>query len=299
MKWPLFLTKLALFGGLFFLAFVFCNKQTDRFTVQAIRSHRPYHSEWEGRPHSVDEAKEVSEALDLKYTYYGRGGQSFIFFSEGEKYVLKFFKQTVFSTPFYLDYLPPFFNRYKVRKRWKKADKLQRDFTSYRYAFDELQDLTGVLYVHLNPTEHLQKKAILVDKLHIEYPINLDEYNFVLQRKARFVYDRINEYMAEEQIEDAHNAISQIMQLIVERSKRGFHDRDPNVRTNCGFIGDKAIKIDVGRFVESQSIKLRENYARELVRITIPFKKWIQQNHPSLILFFEDELKRHTQKEES
>ena len=299
MKWPLFFVKCALFSGLFFLASTFCNKQTDRFTVQAIRSHRPYNPEWEGRPHTVTETKEIGEALDLKYTYYGRGGQSFIFFSEGERYVLKFFKQTVFSTPFYLDYLPPFFNRYKTKKRWKKVDKLRRDFTSYKYAFDELQDLTGVLSIHLNPTDHLQKRVILVDKLGIEHPINLDEYNFVLQHKASFVYDRINESMTDERIEDAHNAISQIMQLIVDRCKRGFHDRDPNVRTNCGFIGDKAIKIDVGRFVVSEGMKQKKNYSKQLVRITRPFKLWLSQNHPSLILFFEDELKRQTQEEES
>ena len=191
------------------------------------------------------------------------------------------------------------FNRYKTKKRWKKADKLKRDFTSYKYAVDELKDLTGVLSIHLNPTDHLKKEVIIVDKLRIEHRINLDDFNFVLQRKARFVYDRINEYMDEECVEDAKNGISQIMQLIVERSRRGFHDRDPNVRTNCGFIGKKAIKIDVGRFVESESIKLRENYSREIVRITKPFKKWISENHPSLIPFFENELKRQTEKGES
>ena len=283
----------------FFVVAQFCNKKTDRFTVQAIRSHRPYNPKWDGRPLTSDEDKEMREALDFKYTYYGRGGQSFIFFSEGEKYVLKFFKQKVFKTPFYLDYLPPLFSRYKEKKRWKKTDKLERDFTSYKYAFNDLQDLTGVLYIHLNPTDHLKKSVVLIDKLGIEHSINLDEYNFVLQRKAFFVYDRINESMAQNRQDLAESAIAQIMQLIVARAERGFHDRDPNVRTNCGFIGEKAIKIDVGRLVPSESMKKRENYGKELVRITRPFKVWLAQNHPALIPFFEQELNRHTQKEES
>lgn len=290
--------KGALFVGVFLLLSHFCLKQTDRFSLQAIRSHRPYDPRWEGHALSVDEAKELKEALDLQYTYYGRGGQSYIFFSEGEKYVLKFFRQKVFSPPFYLDILPPIFNRYKAKKRWKKADKLMRDFTSYKYAFDDLQDLTGVIYIHLNPTHHLQKSVILVDKLKIAHPLNLDEYNFVLQRKAAFVYDRINESMTGNRVERAQNGIAQIMQLIVDRCKRGYRDRDPNIQTNCGFIGDKAIKIDVGRFVVNDSMKLQANYGRELKRITRPFKEWIERTHPTLIPFFNEELQKHTQEDQ-
>lgn len=299
MKWVVFSLKVALFIGGFYVASQFCYKKTDRFTVQAIRSQRPYNAQWEGRPLTAEEEKEVRSALDLKYTYYGRGGQSFIFFSEGEKYVLKFFRQKVFKTPFYLDYMPSLFSRYEEKKRWKKADKLERDFTSYKYAFNDLQDLTGVLYIHLNPTDHLKREVVLVDRLGIEHKIPLDGYDFVLQRKAFFVYDRINEAMVQGHPERAESAIAQIMHLIVERSRRGFHDRDPNVRTNCGFIGEKAIKIDVGRLVPSESIKRCENYAKELVRITRPFKEWIGQNHPTLIPFFEKELIRYTHQGES
>ncbi len=294
MKRHILIINLVLFVAGFFLVSRFCLKQTDRFTVQAIRSHRPYNAEWEVRPLFCEEAVEIKEATDLKYTYYGRGGQSFIFFSEGEKYVLKFFKQKVFSTPVYLNLLPSLFDRYKTKKKWKKADKLQRDFTSYKYAFEQLQDLTGVLYIHLNPTDNLQKEVTLIDKLGIEHRINLDEYNFVLQRKAAFVYDRINETMAQANVHEAEHSISQIMELIEKRCKRGFHDRDPNVRTNCGFIGEQAVKIDVGRFILSEEMKRVENYGKEIRRITTPFKEWINQNHPSLIPFFEEELTRRT-----
>jgi len=267
----------------------FALKQTDRWSVEAIRSHRSYNPEWEGRALSTEEAALVKEALSLKYRYYGRGGQAFIFFSENERYVLKFFKQKVFATPFYLDYLPPLFQKYKEKKRWKKADKLKRDFASYTYAFNNLSDLTGVLYIHLNSTSHLQREIILKDKLGIEHRISLDHFDFIVQRKAEFVYDRIQGAMQAGQKKRAQEAITQIMELIIERCKRGFHDRDPNISTNCGFLEEKCMKIDVGRFVFNERMKDRSIYAKELLKITAPLREWIAAHHPFLLDHFDKE----------
>src|SRR3989304_9922590 len=98
----LFVAACAFFTGRFAL------KQTDGFTVERIRSERPFDKRWESRPLNEKEEAQRNEALLLKYRYYGKGGQSYIFFSEGEQYVLKFFRQKVYRLPFYIDYLPSF-----------------------------------------------------------------------------------------------------------------------------------------------------------------------------------------------
>ncbi|MFI5335125.1 MAG: hypothetical protein ACHQT8_08255, partial [Chlamydiales bacterium] len=91
---------------------------------------------------------------------------------------------------------------------------------------------------------------------------------------------------------EAKNAISQIIHLIVTRCQKGYHDRDPNIRTNCGFIEDRAVKIDVGRFVKNESMKNQEVIKKEVVRITAPFKEWISTDYPQLLPHFEEELAR-------
>src|SRR3972149_3376059 len=119
MKKKILFFKLALSIPLFFLISLWCQKATDRFTIHAIRSHRPFHPEWEGAPLSTEESEEVDRALSQPFSYYGCGGQSFIFFSHDDKYVLKFFKERLYTYPKWLDYLPvPYLlNRYKSKKR--------------------------------------------------------------------------------------------------------------------------------------------------------------------------------------
>jgi hypothetical protein len=284
---------LFVFGfSLFYLTGMLYQKRIDRFSIASIQSNRVYNAKWESRSLSQEEAQTVESALDQDYSYYGCGGQSFIFFSKDDRFVLKFFKQKNFTTPKWLDYLPiPYLlNRYKAKKRWKRADKLNRDFTSYKTAFDTLPHLTGVVYLHLNKTTHLNKKLTITDPLHIAHTLDLNAYDFIIQRKAEYVYDRISNAMKEGNEAKAKDAISKIIGFIVTRCKLGYHDRDPNIRTNCGFIDGELVKIDVGRITYMEEIKELKNYTKELVRITKPFKEWLTKTYPSLLDHFEKEL---------
>ncbi|MFI5334293.1 MAG: hypothetical protein ACHQT8_03895, partial [Chlamydiales bacterium] len=226
----------------------FCIKQTDGFTISSILSSRDNNPAWETRPLSSEEKREVKIALDKKYHYFGCGGQSYIFFSDDEKSVLKVFKQEKFQLPFWMRvfHIPVLLERYREKKIWGRKDKLSRDFTSYKVAFDELQEETGLVYVHLNKSDHLHKKITLIDRLNISHQVDLDTLDFVIQKRGELVYERITRLMQEGKQHEAKNAISQIIHLIVTRCQKGYHDRDPNIRTNCGFIEDRAVKIDVG-----------------------------------------------------
>ena len=252
------------FVSLFAFAFLvigkFCIKQTDGFTICAIQSSRPISDIWEPRPLSPAEKKEAEAALENPYTYFGCGGQSFIFFSKDGKYVLKLFKQEKFHLPLWMRvfHIPYLLDRYRAKKIWSREDKLFRDFTSYKIAFDELQDETGLIYVHLNKTDAWKRKIRLIDRLNIEHRVDVDTLDFVIQKRAELVYERIIREMQAGDRRAAEKSISQIIALIVTRCQKGYHDRDPNIRTNCGFIGDHAVKIDVGRFVPSEEMKNRE-----------------------------------------
>lgn len=176
----------------------------------------------------------------------------------------------------------------KKKKRWKRQDKLQRDFTSYKAAFEELQDLTGVLCVHLNQTQDLKRTVSIVDLLNIEHQLDLDKFDFILQRRAKMIYPTIAALVKEDQIDEAQQIVDQVAELIVKRCRMGFEDWDPNVRTNCGLEGGRVIKIDVGRFIYNEEMKSPQMRRSELTRITTPFKEYLMTLDPKLAAYCDE-----------
>lgn len=269
----------------------FCLKKTNKFAVTEIRSNRPFEPSFETRLLTVEEEKEVKEALNQHYTYFGCGGQAFVFFSQNGKYVIKFFKQRHFNPPTYLDHIP-FIEKYRKEKYGKRHKRLHLDYGSYKIGFEELKEETGLLYVHLNKTSHLKKILKIKDKLNIEHCIDLDQIDFILQKRADLVFHRIKAQMARNDIEGAQKTIACVLDLIVTRCKKGYTDKDPNIATNCGMLENKAIKVDVGRFTRYSNMANPLYFKPELYHLTKPFRVWLKQQHPSLVPFLDKEVIR-------
>ncbi len=270
--------------GLYFPLSHFCEKETDTFTIGAISSNRPFEPAWQTHPLSSNEKRELEHALSQKYRYFGKGGQCYAFFSEDGNYVIKFFKQRVYKIPLWHHLIPiPYvFDRYKEKKKLKRLDKIQRDFFSYKVAFEDLQQITGLLYVHLNPTQDLKRSVTIIDLLNIEHHLDLDKFDFIVQRRADMIYPTLTRLIGEQDRDHARRIIDQVVELILYRCHKGYEDWDPNVRTNCGLLNDRVIKIDVGRFIENEQMKSKQMCSSELVRITTPFKEWLNNQDPDL-----------------
>jgi hypothetical protein len=269
---------------LFFCALVakFCNKATDGFSILGIKSERPFNPVWETT--TQVETSEVEQALSQPYHYLASGSQCFVFASQDRKYVIKFFRQRIYSPSTLLNHLPlpPFLHRYREKKNWKRADKCTRDFESYKLAFDELREETKLLYVHLNPTTTLHKKLLITDKLQIQHEIALDPINFVLQRRAEASFAYINRLMQDGKQEEAKKAILSMRHLIKSRCAKGFKDRDPDIRTNCGFVDGIAVKLDVGRLEKTELLKEPAQSDAEIEKVMAPFNTWLETFHPNL-----------------
>ncbi len=220
---------------------------------------------------------ELDLALSQPYTHLGNGGQCFAFLSADGNYVIKFIKQKAFDLPRWAGYLPSFLVQNKIAKRKAKRNKV---FSAFELSFENLKDETGLLYAHLNQT-HDQKTVIVEGN-----EISLDDVSFVVQRRADLAFHRIDALMASGNVEGAKGAILQLLQLNIELCQKGFRNRDPNFRSNCGFDGDKAIVIDVGRIVPSDTI----NIEKEFRRITPRFLRYLEQRHPELVPYFEQQV---------
>ena len=259
----------------------FCKKQTAGFTVTRISSDLPFHPEWEVEEQLSQE--ELTNLLSQPYHFLGKGAQAFAFASEDGKAVIKFFKHHRLSPAPWLKAVP-----FATRSSDKKNSKLIKDFTSYRLAYEKLREETGLLYLHLNTASKLGIVLDLVDRLGIHHPVPLDRYTFLVQRRAEDSYETVRAWVEKGQMDAAKRGITSLVQLLKTRNARGIYDKDPDINTNFGFVGEAAIQIDVGRF------RMRNGPADpgEYARITDNLHQHLMALSPELDKHLQEELQK-------
>lgn len=291
-KWVRFFIAPMVFGALLYYTASFCNQQTDRFSVARIHSDLPFNPKWETAPLSPQKKTELLKLLDQKFHYLGCGGQCYAFASEDGNYVIKFFKHKI-RKPF------SFFLKMSLpgpleKKRHKKLDKaffkLNRDFNSYKIAYEDLNEETGLLYIHLNKGTDLNKSVTIVDKIGIAHRIPLDTIEFVVQKRAKLAYTYIDDLMTKGDIAGAKNALHSILDVIVARCKKGVFDEDARIHRNFGFVDSQPIFIDVGRFRRDPTRVQPAIYKQDLEDITGRFRDWLEESYPTLAPILDEEL---------
>jgi hypothetical protein len=276
----------------FYYVGILCDSLTDGFSVARIHSELPFNPEWETSPLSEPAQQELDQALSQTYRYLGCGGQCFAFCSADGKYVVKFFKHRIRKpySFFYAATLPFGLDHLRQRKLKKALFKHQRDFTSYKIAYEDLREETGLLYVHLNKGTSSNRSLQIIDKLGIGHRIALDQVEFVVQKKAQLVHDKIEDLMADRDPAKAKAALHGILDVIVSRCKKGIFDEDPRIHRNFGFLGETPIFIDVGRFIRDPRRKDPAVYQADIQLITKRFRHWLEEAHPELVTTLDEEL---------
>jgi hypothetical protein len=262
--------KIALFLLCFFIVDRFCHRQTGGFALTKVLSDRPFNPQWEVPLLTPAEEAEVEHALNQPYRFFSYGGQSYVFLSDDGQTVLKFFKHH-HMRPI------PFF----------RHDKLPLFFSSCTLAYRQFKERTGLLALHLNKTTHLQKKVTLIDKLNIAHQIDLDRVDFALQKRAELPYQRFRRLKKEGNLEAAQHSLNSLFELIALRCQQGIQDRDPNIRRNCGFLGDTAIELDLGSYTYDPLLATPKATRDTLDLQTRKLKRWIRKSYPELLPYFE------------
>lgn len=280
MKWTLWIFILSL--ALWSMA-RFCKAQTGSFTIARITSDLSFHPEWETSSYLTEE--ELRQIVSQPFHFLGKGAQSFVFASEDGKTVIKFFRHHHLSAPSWYQWLPFKWAEESIRK---KQSKLSKDFASYKLAYQELREETGLLYLHLNKTSHLHLTLDLVDKIGIHHPLPLDDYEFVIQKRATLAYTALQTWIDRGQMHEAKEALTSLVKLLADRSRKGIYDKDPDLNTNFGFIGTQPIQIDIGRFKH----RITPSDPTELFRITDNLHQWLMQRVPELDSHLKSELER-------
>jgi hypothetical protein len=220
---------------------------------------------------------EANLAILQPFRYLGRGRQCFAFESLDGKYVLKLPRTDIYQTSFRSAVCPLFSNEAKAVARATQGTFISE---SMRIAFDELQEETGTLAVHLGQTADLGVQIKISDALGYPYHIPLSKTSFVLQRKQPILMKCFLEGdpAKKEKVLDA------LLDLVCSRGKKGIWNRDESFLRNYGFDGEKGYQIDIGSFYHKPD-------AEAGVRDTChPIKSWLAKNDPLMLPYFEEVL---------
>lgn len=265
---------------------------TGGFLVSNIMYDVPYDARWETAPLTADAREHLQQVLDQPYSYLGKGCQSYVFASADGQYVLKFFKYQRFRPQEWLSYfsfIPPV-EEYRLRKIEKKRDKLEGVFTSWKLAYEHLQPETGIAYVHLNKTSAFDRPLTIYDKIGLEHHINLNETEFLVQRRATMLCPTLEELMQKGSQAEAEKILAELVAMLVWENSRGFADNDHALMQNTGVIDGHPVHIDVGQFIRNPIVKNPDVYHQEIFNKTYKFRKWLKEAHPTLAIYFDAQL---------
>lgn len=256
----------------------FCHHQTKGFRISKIKNNTyPVYTNTSGVNFYV------SSLLQQKYYYLDRGLQSFSFISEDGKTVLKILNNRYQDRLFWLNLfsLPPPFEKWRLEKIAVAKTKLHRNFLSYKIAYEQLKEETGLIFFHAFP-DQLKQKARIVDNIGIEHCIDLNTTAFLIQKKATLFYPYLSQLKEKGDTEKAKQALSALLKFCVDRYKKGIGDNDALIRTNFGFCQGKPMQIDVGPFYLDPVLKNPSSYKEEIHKMSLSLSHWLQEHYPEL-----------------
>jgi len=266
---------------------------TAGFTTGNITSSLPFDPRFETKPLNGVEKILVDSILSQEFHYLGKGCQSYVFASEDGKYVLKFFKYQRFTPQEWLKLFSfiPAVEEHRLKKIEEKKAKLENIFTSWKIAFDELKPETGLVLVHLNKTKDLNRELVIFDKMGFKTVLPIDDYEFLIQKRALMLTDVIDQQMKGGEIDQAKLLIDNLFSTILSEYNRGLGDNDHALMQNTGVLDGKPIHIDVGQFVKNEDFKEFDTQAQETFSKTYKYRIWLKKQHPKLSVYLEEKLR--------
>lgn len=266
--------------------------RTDGFRLEHISSAFEPDPKWETRKLTEWESEQLDHALSQSFFYFGKGCQSYCFESEDGKYILKFLKYKRYRPQFYFYWFTflPMYEKYLESKIQYKNRQLHSLWKSWMLAFNELSNETALVYVHLNKTDHLNKTVTIHDKTGNSYELDMDQMEFLIQKKGDLVCTGINRLMDEGRVQDAQKVLTSLFQMIISEYHRGIADTDHALMQNTGVIGEKPFQLDVGRFEYDPFMRNPDFYHQELFNKYYKFRLWLKERHPSLLDHVDREL---------
>lgn len=233
----------------------------------------------------------LDQLLTQKFTYLGRGTQSYVFLSEDQKYVIKFIKMNHLTPHLWLKYLPlPFLDKLRYKKVYQREQRLNQVFDTLHYSYRELKDETGLLFIHINRTKNWNKQVTLIGKKGETFILPLDDVPFIIQEKAELFYSRLFHLIETNDTEGAKSCLRSLLNLIWKRGCKGLIDQDRSISNNFGFVNDKPIQLDIGGLCFIDPDQKLPAALSEVDRISKRIGSRIEKDHPEFLPAYQEVL---------
>lgn len=255
------------------------------FSLSFIESTLPQRNDWEARL-SADHDRFFYVVSQQALRWVGKGSVAFIFATPDDKYVVKFMNMTLFKRPTNHGFLKKVFSS-KRKKPFRDA-RMEDIFQSVRLCFDELQEETGVIYVHLNRTKEKIHGLKLIDSYGQSQRVCGDDTCFLMQRQAKPLFKVLTDLMDKGATEEASRRIDQIFDLLTSLARKGYVDGDERLisNNNIGFIDSRAIYIDTFHFYPANHLDLVQRMHYECQQRLVPLERWLKLNYPVLAAYY-------------
>lgn len=265
---------------------------TGGFTISNITSDLSPDPQWSTHVLSPVEQQEIDRALNQSFMYLGKGCQAYVLQSDDGNYVLKFFKFQRFRPQYWLNALTfiPLVNNYQKNKAIEKKHKLDNVFRSWKIAYEDLSKETGVVYLHLNKSNDLHKKITIYDKMGIAHQVELDQMEFLVQRKAEMLCSHLKTLMDQNDLAQAQLIIDRLLSMLLSEYQRGYADNDHALMQNTGVWNGYPVHIDVGQFIFNPIVKNLAVSGQELYDKTYKFHLWLKSYNPELAQYLQNRL---------
>lgn len=253
------------------------NRFSDGFNIHQMTSSLPPCPQFEVSL-TDEQKKELQSFLSQPFKYIGKGCQFYAFESADGKVVLKFLKHKHLRPFTWLKSIPMprkmrEMSNAKIERRRLRVENL---FSSCKLAYDEMLKETGLLYVHLNRVPALEKEVVLIDKLGLKHPIQIDDFEYVIQKKAVSVKEVFSQILSEKEL---RKRIEQLIVLVTSRWEKGIADRDRSFVQNVAFCEEGAIFIDTGQFYKDPHFSLEADMRKRLANL----RGWAERHFPDYI----------------
>jgi hypothetical protein len=259
----------------------FCRHQTGGFRLSKALCKHPY-------PFSCVSG-EVPDNLSQSFYYLGGGVQCYAFLGEDQETVLKLYKHhhMGLSTDLCKKILPL---RFKTSLLARREKRMSHIFQSGQIAQDLLSEGTGTTFLHISKEPMGLGKTILYDKLGIAHEVDLDQTDFLIQKRADPAGTYLHALLKERRVDEAIAAMRDLCGLIKARSQKGIKNKDGNVIENCGFLAKQPIELDVGSFVYRQKSVHPDPHSKAAFRATLQLLGWVKKHYPEHLTRCAEEL---------
>jgi hypothetical protein len=274
-------------------------KKSDRLSLEPfylghVVESLTYDPRWETAPLTAADTEHLRSVLSQPFFYLGQGHQSYVFTDADGRYVLKCIKyQRIRPVPRlrFFSFLVGPLDPYRLEETAQREKKRNSLYSSWVLAYQQLQPETGLIYVHLNPTDQQFSTTTLVDKKGHRHSFDLDQSAFLLQERVEMLVPHLRGLLTQNGIEEVKQILDRLLVLLVSEYQRGLADNDSAFIRNMGVKEGRPIQIDVGNMAQSERYKDPVVYRQKLRKKVYKLRKWLKWHAPALRDYFDDQLR--------